>query len=235
MRLLVSRPEAEAMRTADKLRALGHDVIAAPLLRIMPVDVTIDATSWAGVLITSANAARAVALNRSVPGLARLPVFAVGRRSAEAARAAGFTDVISADGALPDLVQLVAARLGASGGRVIYLAGEERAGDPGADLAAHGISVETAVVYRAVAADELARDVVDALREHRIDAVLHYSHRSAAILVRLADSAGVLNVLLNLEHYCLSSEIAAALGGASRIRVAPQPNEDVLLGLLGST
>ena len=38
MRLLVTRPEADAERTATALRACGHTVVVAPLLRIEPVE-----------------------------------------------------------------------------------------------------------------------------------------------------------------------------------------------------
>ena len=60
--------------------------------------------------------------------LRALPVFAVGRRSAEAMAAAGFADVTSADGDVSDLAQLVAARLKPAA-RLLYLAGEDRSGD----------------------------------------------------------------------------------------------------------
>ena len=34
MRLLVTRPEPDAARTAEALRARGHEVLVAPLLRV---------------------------------------------------------------------------------------------------------------------------------------------------------------------------------------------------------
>ena len=73
-------------------------------------------------------------------------------------------------------------------GRLLYLAGEDRAGDLAGDLAAHGIAVETAVVYRAVPVEALPDDAVQALRGGQIDAALHYSRRSALTLLRLAEA-----------------------------------------------
>ena len=67
MRLLLTRPELDAQRTATVLRAQGHDVIIAPLLRIEPVtDAQIGAGPWVAILITSANAAPAVAAHARV-------------------------------------------------------------------------------------------------------------------------------------------------------------------------
>lgn len=229
MRLLVTRPDPT--RTAEVLRAKGHDVLAAPLMRIETVvaDVT---GSFAGVLITSANAVHALRDHARRSELLRLPVLAVGTRSAEAAREAGFASVESADGGLADLVRLAATRFG--GQRLLYLAGEDRAGDPAAELAPHGIVVETVVIYRAVALDGLPAEAAAALHERRLDAVLHYSRRSAAILLRVAEGAGALNAALSLAHYCLSDEVAAPLreAGARRVFVAQTPAESELIALI---
>src|SRR5215813_10078116 len=101
MRLIVTRPEPDASATAALLRARGHVVDVAPLLRV-ETEATADLGRgpWGGIVITSTNAVRAIAGHaRKTELLAELlarPLFAVGRRSAEAARAAGFADVISA-------------------------------------------------------------------------------------------------------------------------------------------
>ena len=62
MRLLVTRPEPDNERTAAELRARGHEVMLAPMLRVEPViDADLGTGPWAAVLITSANGARAIA------------------------------------------------------------------------------------------------------------------------------------------------------------------------------
>ena len=62
MRLLVTRPEPNAERTAAVLRARGHDVVAAPILRIETLaDAALGHGPWAAILLTSTNAASAIA------------------------------------------------------------------------------------------------------------------------------------------------------------------------------
>ena len=62
MRLLVTRPEPDNVRTAAALRAKGHEVVLAPLLHIEAVaDADLGAPPWAAILLTSANGARAIA------------------------------------------------------------------------------------------------------------------------------------------------------------------------------
>lgn len=233
MRLLLTRPEPDGQRTAAALRAQGHDVIVAPLLRIAPVaDAQIGAGPWAAILTTSANAAPAVAAHARVTELRALPVFAVGRRSADAMAAAGFADVTSADGDVGDLARLVVARLRPAA-RLLYLAGEDRSGDLAGDLPARGFAVETAVIYRAVAATSLPPAAAQALASG-IDGVLHFSRRSAEVFVDAARTAGVLESALRAAHFCLSAPIAEPLrqAGAVDIRVAERPNEAVLLALI---
>ncbi|MEA2873447.1 MAG: uroporphyrinogen-III synthase [Hyphomicrobiales bacterium] len=231
MRLLVTRPEPDATRTAQTLRARGHDVLVAPLLQTQTIGVAFSGP-YAAVLMTSANAARALASHPRAAELTRLPALTVGARSADAARVAGFGDVTSADGALGDLVTLAASRF--AGGSLLYLAGEDRAGDFAGDLAAHGVTVETAVIYRAIAAERLPADLKQALANGALDGALHYSRRSVTTLIELCRAAGVLDGLLNLAHTCLSDEVAAALrnAGARHISVAPRPDEAALTGLL---
>ena len=108
--------------------------------------------------------------------LTRLPCLTVGDRSADAARAAGFTRVESADGALADLVRLATRH---AGGRLLYLAGEDRAGDLAGELSGHGIAVETAVVYRAVALEKLPAEIAQA-RARRRPALLTPQRRDLA-------------------------------------------------------
>jgi len=233
MRLLITRPEPDAARTAHTLRAQGHDVLVVPLLSMQTIEADF-ARRYDAVLMTSANAARAIAAHRRADELKSLPVFTVGARSAEAAREAGFGDVTSADGALSELVSLVAARFSGRVGGLLYLAGEDRAGDLTGELGAQGIAVDTVVVYRAVAAESLPADLVRALSSARLDGALHYSRRSLTTLIELSRPAGVLNAVLNLAHYCLSEEIAVPLreAGAERISVAPRPVEAALIGVL---
>jgi uroporphyrinogen-III synthase len=235
VRLLLTRPEPDAQRTAAALRAQGHDVITVPLLRIEPAtDALIGAGPWAAVLITSANAAHAVAMHARATPLRALPVFTVGRRSAEAMAAAGFAEVASADGNMSDLVRLVAARLQPAA-RLLYLAGEDRSGDLAGDLRARGFAVETVVIYRAIAASGLPPAAALALAGG-IDGVLHFSRRSAEVFVEAARAAGVLESALRAAHFCLSAPIAEplALAGAADIRVAERPNEAVLLALIAA-
>jgi uroporphyrinogen-III synthase len=234
VRLLLLRPDPDAVRTAALLRARGHTVIVAPLMRIEPIaNAGIHSGPWAAILITSANAARALAADERLRLLLDLPVFAVGERSAEAMREAGFSDVTSADGDADELARVVAERMPA-GASLLYPAGEDRAGDLPGDLRARGLNVHMVVLYRAAVAESLPQAAIDALGAG-IDGILHFSPRSADAYVQAAAAAGILPSALKPVQLCLSARVAAPLrrAGAVDIHIAPQPSEAALLALIG--
>jgi uroporphyrinogen-III synthase len=228
MRVLVTRPEADAQRTAARLAERGHAAILAPVTVIVPTNAPPPGDPWDAVLLTSANA---------VPALRQLsvgtrPVFAVGPRTAAAARAAGIADVHEAEGAASALAALVQAMLPA-GTHLLHAAAQDRKDEPERSLLTAGYPVLVWETYRAKPVEEPPEALADGLRTGRIDAALHFSRRSASILVRLVEAAGLLQPFRALPHLCLSADVAAALhqvGGT--VEVAAAPREEILLDLV---
>jgi uroporphyrinogen-III synthase len=229
MRLVVTRPQSDSERTAAALRARGHEVLVAPLMRVEPVARNFSG-GWGGVIITSANAPGAIADSPAGKALFKLPLFAVGRRSADAARHAGFSNVTAAGGDVRDLVKLIAERHADASAPLLYLAGEDRAADLVAELVVHDIAAEMAVVYRAASAP-FPPALSAALQAGEVDAVLHFSKRSAETYLAGAAQAGVAKQALAVRHICLSAQAAEPLAGAGagRIAIAPRPDEAALI------
>src|SRR5665213_824191 len=233
MRVVLTRPQEDSERSAAVLRARGHEVLIAPLMKIETVTTELS-TNWGAIIITSANAATAVATHPARDELIKLPLYAVGRRSADAARMAGFSDVTAAGGDLDDLLRLVNARRPDATAPVLYLAGEDRSGDLIGDLAVHGIAAELAVVYRAVTVP-FPPSLVAALTEGAVDAVLHFSRRSADNYLAGAKKAGIEQQALKVRHFCLSAQVSEPLvkANAGNIAVARRPDEASLIALIG--
>jgi uroporphyrinogen-III synthase len=239
VRLLVTRPGRDAARTAEKLKARGHEVVVAPLLRIECIDdIDIGIDPFEALVMTSANAVSALANHPRDAELRARPVFVVGRRTAEAALAAGFAKVISAEGNQQDLVGLLRKHFsGFSSDRVyalLYLAGEDRAGDLAGALVSDGITVRTVEVYRAIAVDTFSPAIRDALALGKLDGVLHFSRRTAEAFVACARASALLETACGLEHFCLSDQVAEPLFAAAArvVRVAARPLESALIELV---
>jgi uroporphyrinogen-III synthase len=164
--------------------------------------------------------------------LTRLPLFVVGDATREAAREAGFTDIVSANGDAHALAALIKARV--PHGDLLYLAGEVVTGNLAEELEAAGFMVHTVTVYRAIPQTALPPSVADALRERKIDAVLHYSRRSAETFLGLAGAAGVDINSLDCNQFCLSRQIGEPLlqAGLRAVHVAARPDEAAMLDLI---
>ncbi len=232
MRLVLTRPQDDSKRSAAALRARGHDVLVAPLMRVETLEPELR-PHWGAIVITSANAATSIASHPVHAQLVKLPVYAVGKRSADAARQAGFPDVTTAGGDLRDLLRIVSSHRPDTKAPLLYLAGEDRSGDLIGDLAVRGIAAELAVVYRAVTAP-FPPALIAALKAGDVDGVLHFSKRSADNYVHGATRAGVAPQAFGIRHFCLSAQIAAPLkaAGATDVAIARQPDEAALLALV---
>jgi len=235
VRILVTRPPPDAKRTAAALRARGHEPILAPLFNIETIpEADWGAGPWTAVLVTSANAVRAIAGHARLAELEGIAAYTVGARTAGAMREAGFANVTSANGDVNDLAKLVAIQIEPPG-RLLYLAGEERSGDLAGMLRAKGFAVHTVLVYRAAVVESLPAEAVAALAAG-LDGVLHFSRRSAEAYVNAARCAGLADQSLREPvQFCLSARVAEPLqrAGAAKIRIAARPDEAAFLDLCG--
>jgi uroporphyrinogen-III synthase len=239
MAILVTRPQPDDEATAAQLCERGFDVLRAPMLRFEPVAFHDDADArYGAVIVTSANALRGIEPQLKDGALLKLPLFAVGEKTAGAARAAGFNNVMSADGdagALRDLVTAsVKAKALKKASTLLYLAGADLARDLGSELGERGFTVVTHTTYRMAAVASLPREVCDAFAANRIEAVLHYSRRSVRAFLEAARSAGVEITALAIPQCCISDAVAAVVrdAGASQVLVAASPDENALFRAL---
>ena len=233
MRVLITRPRADAEKLAAILRAQGVESVVAPLLTIRALpSATVDLEGVQALLFTSANGVRAFARRSGARGL---PVFAVGDATAQAAREAGFERVESASGAVDDLAALVRGRLDPAQGALVHAAGADVAGDLAGTLAGAGFAVRRITLYRAVRARRLPVAAARALAEGTLDAVLFFSPRSAATFVSLAAQAGVEPALARLDALCLSEAVAEVARRVAwrAVTVAAHPDQPALLQLVG--
>ena len=239
MAVLVTRPHPDDETTAASLRGKGYEVLLAPMLRFEPVAFHDDMDArYGAVIVTSGNALRGIAHHLKGHRLLELPLFAVGQHTADAARRAGFTHVISASGDAADLRDRVLASAKArelkKASTLLYLAGADLARDLAGELGESGLRVVTQTTYRMVPVGSLPREVCDAFAANRIEAVLHYSRRSARAFLDAARAGGVEISALSIPQCCISAAVAAALreAGATQVMVAATPDENALFEAL---
>ncbi len=239
MAVLVTRPLPDGEATAASLRARGFEALSAPMLRFEPLPFhDEDDAQYGAVIVTSANALRGIEPQLAGTALLKLPLFAVGEHTADAARQAGFTKVITAKGDASTLRDLVAERAKSKklkkASPLLYLAGADLARDLAAELGEKGFSVVTQTTYKMVPAKILPREVCEAFVAGEIEAVLHYSRRSARAFLEAARDGGVEISALALPQCCISPAVAAIVreAGAAQVAVAASPDENALFEAL---
>jgi uroporphyrinogen-III synthase len=236
MAVLVTRPAPDSETTAAALRAKGYGVMQTPMLRFEPVACSGLDADYGAVIVTSANALRAVE-GQLGEALLKRPLFAVGETTAHAARKTGFGKVTAAKNdaaALRDLVLAsVKKRQFRKSDALLYLAGADLAHDLASDLGAEGLNVVTVTTYRMAALSHLPREVCDAFAANTIQAVLHYSQRSARAFLDASRAEGVEISALAVPHCCLSPNIAAILHEAgAQVFSAASADEKALFAAL---
>jgi uroporphyrinogen-III synthase len=229
-RVLVTRPEPGAGRTAARLREAGFEAVVMPLSAIVPLRPELPGGAFDAVAASSANAIRHAPAELVSPIAAR-PLFAVGDETAAAAREAGFVDVRSSAGSAADLARDLAAGV-RSGGRIAYLCGRVRLDAVEAGLADGGIDVVAVEVYdtqpRAPVPAELAR-----LQSGPIFAALVYSAKAAEALAGLArERPGT--VFSDTAFIAISRRVAERLAdtASGSVFAAATPDEDAMFDIL---
>jgi uroporphyrinogen-III synthase len=208
-RILVLRPEPGATATTRRAQDRGLEAIAIPLFEVEPVTWTVpDANLFDALLLTSANAVRHAGVR--LEELRRLPVYAVGDVTAEAAREAGFDLAATGEGGVSRLLGSINADLS-----LLHLCGEDRKTLENASQKLVRIAVYRA---RAIARPDLST-------AQGCVALVH-SPRAARRLAELVDDRAAIAIA------AISPAAADAVGtGWESVDAANEPNDDALLAL----
>lgn len=235
MRLLVTRPEPDALKLRAALEEHGHEATVEPLLSVSFEDTdAIDLEGVQALIATSRNGLRALRSHPLLGEARKLPLFAVGRATAAEARALGFETVITGAGTAAQLVAHIVSVADPAAGLLLHLAGDTLAGDLKGELELQGFRVAQPIVYRMQPAKALSEDTVEQLAMGEIDGVILMSPRTASIYAALVRKQGLATVARGLLHFCLSAAIARRLEplGGVRSKVAETPRLEEMLALI---
>ncbi len=218
-RIWVTRARPAARATADALRAQGHLPLVAPLIAVRTLAAAPpDLEGVSALAFTSAAGVRAFA---ALTARRDRPVFAVGRATAAAARAAGFAAVTDADGGGRDLADLIAAAPPAAA--VLVPGARAPAFDLPSALAAAGVEARPLALYAAERVDPPPRRALALLAAGRLDAVTLQSAGAARALGAAAADLAVARppLVLALSDACRP----AALPWPGRTAAAPRERD----------
>jgi uroporphyrinogen-III synthase len=223
-RILVTRPEPGASRTAERLRNAGFEAVVLPLTRIERLPFELPDGPFDGLVVTSAQALAVV----NVSYFAALPVVAVGDTTANAARQAGFKLIETGLGSVESVVALAASTFEPNS-RLLYLCGKVRRPELETLLRQAGFSIVAAETYNAQPLKHQPGKLAGILGDKPFDAVILLSAVAAELFNQHVSKPQFSNALL----VCFSQRIADAAGRFDRpIAVTEDATEDSLMKLL---
>lgn len=231
--LVLTRPQASCDAFAAMARAAGWrgDIMISPLLDIAFSPPSADALQQARVLIFTSQ--HAVAALAQASTARHWPVWAVGPRTAQAARDHGFKQVHQAGGDAKALLSELAAAQVA--GPFLHLRGEHVVADITASLQALGQVAEECVVY-SQNARSLSPQVCVRIAQGGDLVLPVFSPRSAALLVA---ELGALEPddtrRIHLVAISRAAAKAATALPAFRTEIAPTPDAQGMLAALSAT
>lgn len=210
--IAVLRPEPGNRVTASAIEAAGRRAIRLPLFAARPLAWTApDPAEFDALILTSANALRHG--GEQLDQLTRLPAYAVGEVTAEAARRGGFdVRVVGDSGA----AALLAGAERAGIRRALHLGGRERTIESG------GIVAEAITVY----ASETLPIAPESIARLAGSVSLVQSARAGARLAELvpAQERGQILVM------AISAQAARAMGGGwEALHIASGPSSEAMI------
>jgi hydroxymethylbilane synthase len=243
LRILVTRPRAQAGPLVAALSARGAEPVLLPTIRIVSaadtdaldaalLDAAQGAFRW--IVFTSANAVDVVANRLDALGLspamrAAMRVAAVGAATGDAAAAAGFAvdlvpEIANADGLVAAMAPLLQ-----SGDRVLYprsAIGRDTVPD---GLRRAGADVLTLAVYLTEPEAEVDPKALAAVRAGDVDAVVVASPSSVRNLVALLGEQR--HCLTDVPVFCAGPVTAAAAAelGLSVVGVSDDPGAEAIV------
>ena len=122
MHILLTRPLEDSHELILKFQALGHKISHMPLIDIEGKSYEqLNFKDFKGIIFTSSNAIKFLDIR---PIDKKIICFCVGSATEKKARNCGFQNVLSADGNVNNLKELILQNYNSSNGKLLYVSGE---------------------------------------------------------------------------------------------------------------
>jgi len=209
MHILLTRPLEDCYEIILKFQSLGHQVSHLPLLKIERVDYgEIDFSDYKGIIFTSANAIKFLD-TKTVDK--KFLCFCVGSATEKKARSAGFQNVISAEGNVRNLKELILQNFDNKDGKLIYVSGEIISIDLDKDLLKEGYNIKRIINYRTNHNDDFDQEFIKQLKQKIPDIVYIYSNSTASSFLNFIKINQLENSWMNTNLMCIGEKTSTIL------------------------
>jgi len=209
MHILLTRPLEDIQELILKFQELGHVVSHMPVIKIEKVNYkSINFSEFSGIIFTSSNAikyldTRLIDKNKIC--------FCVGSATEKKARNVGFQNVISTDGNVSNLKELILQNFNHSYGKLLYISGEVITNDLDQDLISKGYDVKRIINYTAKSIENLDEKFIEKLKLKMPEIVYIYSQNSALSFLKLIKNYNLGDFWMNTNLMCISEKTSSIL------------------------
>ena len=211
--IITIRPEPDASRDVGWLNRYQVPAIALLVMQAKQQPFNLpDVALFQAIIFTSRHAVAALADLSKHESLRSLPVYAVGRSTALAARQAGFDKVTSGRGNAEGLLTLITADLRQDAGKILWPCATIISFDIAGHLAEFGFVVQQIPVYAMTPTVGQATDLLARLTACSSAAVVAMSARSMALFSQMLENPEFLGQRKIITVIAGSTLIATAAG-----------------------
>jgi uroporphyrinogen-III synthase len=209
MHILLTRPLEDCSEMIFKFKSLGHQVSHMPLLVVHKVKYdSIDFSSFGGIIFTSANAIKFLDL-KSIDK--KILCFCVGEATEKKVRSNGFQNVITAEGNIENLKELILQNFDKKNGSLVYISGETISADIDQQLSKEGYNVQRIINYRTSHNQNFDDELIRELKQKMPDIVYVYSQNSASSLLNLIKLHQLESLWMNTNLMCIGEKTSSIL------------------------
>ena len=209
MHILLTRPFEDCSEMILKFQSLGNKVSHLPLLRIDKVNYDETALlDLKGIIFTSANAVKFLDVKKINK---KLLCFCVGNATEKKARTVGFQNVISAEGNVENLKELILQNFDQKDGKMIYVSGATISVDLDQQLLKEGYNIKRIINYRTVHNENFNNKFVKELKLNMPDIVYVYSQNSALNFIKFIKLYQSESLWMNTNLMCIGEKTSTIL------------------------
>ncbi len=209
MHILFTRPLEDSQELILKFRNLGHKVSHMPVIQIEKIEhEKINFIDYKAIIFTSANALKFLDTKLIDK---KIICFCVGISTEKKALSLGFQNVITAEGNVRTLKELILQNFSSSYGKVLYVSSEIISNDLDKNLANLGYNIKRVVNYTSKPNNQLDNKFVEKLRLSMPDIVYVYSQNSALSFLNLINNYKLNDFWMNTNLMCISEKTSSVL------------------------
>ena len=209
MHILLTRPLDDCSEMILRFKSLGHQVSHLPLLNVDKTNYNeINFSEFKGLIFTSGNAVKFLDIKKIDK---KVLCFCVGNATEKKARAAGFQNVITAEGNVENLKELILQNFDKKNGKLIYVSGETISIDLDQQLIKEGYDIKRIINYRTYHNEKFDKNFVKTLNANIPDIVYIYSTNSALSFLNFIKLNQSESLWMNTNLMCIGEKTSSIL------------------------